>query len=86
MLNEIDTTKIQTEVRKAMERAGARYLGGHHGPDHTGRFVHDLDFEFAGGRLQVSVKPIETADTAAGDHEDLDKTMDAFDAAFLDTP
>ena len=62
MLNEIDTTKIQTEVRRAMERAGARCLGGYHGADHTGRFVHDLDFDFAGGRLQVTVRPIVTAD------------------------
>ncbi len=65
MLNEIDTTKIQAEVRRAMERAGAKYLGGHHGPDHTGRFVHDLDFDFAGGRLQVTVRPIVTADQDA---------------------
>ena len=65
MINEIDTTKIQTEVRKAMERAGARYLGGHHGADHTGRFVHDLDFDFKGGQLQVTVRPIVTADQYA---------------------
>ena len=61
MLDIMETTKIQQGVRAAIESAvpGAVYQTGYHGPDHTGRLVHDLTFRYGGEHFMVTVKSVD---------------------------
>ena len=59
MIDEVESTKLSHVVKAALERYGAAYQTGFHGPDQDGRYVHDLNFVLNGEHFQVTVKPIE---------------------------